>query len=63
MAEDTDQKFSDEDKRVLVNAALSNASKVLMSAVVMAEISDFITGDVVFPGEKWRLRFERLPNE
>jgi hypothetical protein len=53
--------FTDEEKKQIINSALSTASQVLISASVMTGSHRHITGDVVLPdGRKWRLRFEMV---
>lgn len=53
--------FTDDEKKQIINSALTTASQILISASVMTESLNYITGDVVLPdGRRWRLRFEMV---
>jgi len=56
--------FTEEQKAAIVNSALTTASQILITATVMTNAQNFITGDCVLPdGTKWRLKFERIESE
>lgn len=53
--------FTDEQKKQIVDSALTTSSQILISAAVMTNSHNHITGDVFLPdGSKWRLKFERV---
>lgn len=55
-----DGNFTDEQKKEIVQSALSSASQVLISALVMTNSHEFITGSVVLPdGSKYVLTFNK----
>ena len=52
--------FTDAQKKQIVNSALTTASQILMSAIVLTNSENFIKGDCIYPdGSKWTLRFEK----
>jgi len=52
--------FSEEQNKQITESALTVASQILISAVVMTGAKNYIVGDVNFPdGTAWELHFKR----
>jgi len=52
--------FTDAQKKHIVNSALTTAGQILMSAVVLTNSENYITGDCIYPdGSKWTIKFEK----
>lgn len=52
--------FSENEKKAIANSALTTASQIMMTAIVMTNSENYITGDCVFPdGSKWVLTFKK----
>lgn len=52
--------FTEEQKKEIANTALTQASKLLISACVLIKAENFIHGAVEFPdGEIWDLTFKK----
>ncbi len=60
MDKKTSDGFTEEQKKQIVNMALTTAGQILMSAVVLTNAENYITGDCLYPdGSKWILKFEK----
>lgn len=52
--------FSEEDKKQIINSALTTSSHVLISAMVMTNSHNFITGSFIMPDNtKYTLTFTK----
>jgi hypothetical protein len=59
---DFEKGFTQEQKREIVNSAITTSCQVLLTAVVMANLDEFISGDVILPdGSSWVLEFRKKP--
>lgn len=52
--------FNEEQKKDIVNSALTQAAKVLMTACVMTNSDNYIKGSCVFPDDSvWTITFKK----
>jgi hypothetical protein len=52
--------LTEDQKKHIVNSALTAAGQILMSAVVLTNSQNFITGDCIYPdGSRWTIKFEK----
>lgn len=56
--------FTPDMQKEIVNSAITSATQVLISALVMTNSHNSIMGEVIFPDDtKWRLTFEKIGTE